>query len=686
MDETRLTLDLTQTVGKPDRVSAEPWNRTFNYDLENLPLDSNFAWLLCALFFAMTWVIYITYYNSRVIGFLCTKVINKFMPVINLCSISVSVLSGKIMFRDIIYMTMDYTVRIQDGWMIFRWWRAYVPRELTEDLSHSDTRLSILLNGLEFHMYNRTELYARLEKLFGLDCQLKSNVKKEASITSLEALTTSNDTFLNWRDLIPVVKLEIYAGCIVFGNHLVPTTLLVTFEDGHVVYTTKPAQSKHDLFTHIVKFKAENAKVLFAPSPKYTGMVDDPPRYMGEGFVVLQSNLLDVYYYMDEPGLIPAEPEIIQLADGDLVEVSTYPCWGVDIKCGKGTDFSYGPWADRQREQLFKFFFPQDYQTLEPTVFPEVGERRIFQSFDVRLSSLSDATIDILFSKDKLTNAVHFNIGPGSYLETNIPWFVTKTGYSTQIIGQLLHVDGSTSLQYRSLVDSETLQSDNETIDSYESDDVDLSEHEDDGVMLSDSWKRISDIFSDCRPNSLLELVRNFSGVNPALNCNANNSVLDCFKKFITNDVIVLVVLSCDRIARSAGATPLFEVSADYPLRWNLHQNWKCVFTACKATISLIYAHKQFFQDMMNDWGSKAQPDMYHFVPYTWHFNFIIKEFELITLANEYNWIDCSSHHQENGKIILISCLIDPEIFRSIYGFITHNRIYRTTLTLLHAF
>ncbi|KAG1698522.1 Pre-mRNA-splicing factor ATP-dependent RNA helicase DHX16 [Nymphon striatum] len=107
---------------------------------------------------------------------------------------------------------------------------------------------------------------------------------------------------------------------------------------------------------------------------------------------------------------------------------------------------------------------------------------------------------------------------------------------------------------YNSDVDYEPMESDNETIDSYESDDVDLSEHEDAGVMLSDSWKKISDIFSDCRPNSLLELVRNFSGVNPALNCNANNSVLDCFKKFITNDVIVL---SCDRIARSAGATPL---------------------------------------------------------------------------------------------------------------------------------
>ncbi|KAG1692015.1 Autophagy-related protein 16-1 [Nymphon striatum] len=92
-----------------------------------------------------------------------------------------------------------------------------------------------------------------------------------------------------------------------------------------------------------------------------------------------------------------------------------------------------------------------------------------------------------------------------------------------------------TELHHNSDVEYEPMESDNETIDSYESDDV-LSEHEDDSVMLSDSWKRIADIFSDCRPNSLPELVRNFSGINPALNCNANNSILENFKKFITND------------------------------------------------------------------------------------------------------------------------------------------------------
>jgi hypothetical protein len=40
------------------------------------------------------------------------------------------------------------------------------------DLSHSDTRLSIMLNGFELHVYNRCEMYGNLEKLFGLEPQL----------------------------------------------------------------------------------------------------------------------------------------------------------------------------------------------------------------------------------------------------------------------------------------------------------------------------------------------------------------------------------------------------------------------------------------------------------------------------------------------------------------------------------
>ncbi|KAG1670918.1 Methionine aminopeptidase 2 [Nymphon striatum] len=122
---------------------------------------------------------------------------------------------------------------------------------------------------------------------------------------------------------------------------------------------------------------------------------------------------------------------------------------------------------------------------------------------------------------------------------------------------------------YNSDVEYEPMESDNETIDSYESDDV-LSEHEDDSVMLSDSWKRIANIFSDCRPNSLPELVRNFSGINPALNCNANNSILENFKKFITNDEAGIDVRLCDIGERIQEVMESYEVEIDgktYPVK-----------------------------------------------------------------------------------------------------------------------
>jgi len=39
-----------------------------------------------------------------------------------------------------------------------------------------------------------------------------------------------------------------------------------------------------------------------------------------------------------------------------------------------------------------------------------------------------------------------------------MPWVVEADGYTTKINGQLLHLEATTSLQYRSLVESETLE------------------------------------------------------------------------------------------------------------------------------------------------------------------------------------------------------------------------------------
>ena len=61
---------------------------------------------------------------------------------------------------------------------------------------------------------------------------------------------------------------------------------------------------------------------------------------------------------------------------------------------------------------------------------------------------------------------------------------------------------------------------------------------------------------------------------------------------------------------------------------------------------------------MVEDWGSRSPPDIMSFIPYTWRFKFIFKEFELLTAANEFNWIDTSSNNPENAHLAICGKLL----------------------------
>lgn len=111
------------------------------------------------------------------------------------------------------------------------------------------------------------------EVTLNMENDRKTSAASKHKKTRSEAMTATT-----WRDLIPVIKIDICSGRFVFGNRLTPTTLSICVEEAHCVYSTKPAASRLDHFMHFVKAKCDNAKVLLAPSPKYTGLVDDPPR------------------------------------------------------------------------------------------------------------------------------------------------------------------------------------------------------------------------------------------------------------------------------------------------------------------------------------------------------------------------------------------------------------------------
>ena len=53
--------------------------------------------------------------------------------------------------------------------------------------------------------------------------------------------------------------------------------------------------------------------------------------------------------------------------------------------------------------------------------------------------------------------------------------------------------------------------------------------------------------------------------------------------------------------------------------------------------------------EMIEDWTMNYKPDLLTFVPYEWSFNIILRDFEMVWLGNQHNWIECTSNKQENG-------------------------------------
>lgn len=67
------------TVSSILSIEKAFWNYSDHVILDDLKMDSNFIWLLCSLVSAISWIIYIAYYNSRVTGYVLTKLLNRFV-------------------------------------------------------------------------------------------------------------------------------------------------------------------------------------------------------------------------------------------------------------------------------------------------------------------------------------------------------------------------------------------------------------------------------------------------------------------------------------------------------------------------------------------------------------------------------------------------------------------------------
>lgn len=104
------------------------------------------------------------------------------------------------------------------------------------------------------------------------------------------------------------------------------------------------------------------------------------------------------------------------------------------------------------REHLWKFFFPADYQPLQPTKNPSPGEIRQYKAFEFRMSIIAEATIDILFTKNSVWQKYFFFILILCNLFISFTFTFEKVlniflfGYITELFNRICWVAAFTSV------------------------------------------------------------------------------------------------------------------------------------------------------------------------------------------------------------------------------------------------
>ncbi|KAH9284372.1 Uncharacterized protein ECG_02261 [Echinococcus granulosus] len=282
------------------------------------------------------------------------------------------------------------------------------------------------------HVFNRNSLYGEF--------MLKEKNQANDSHQSQSQYSVQQEDALGWiwtkfESLFPVVRFHLEMSKFCFGNHLIPRALVLTCQKAHGTYMQKHATWQFDKYQHWVSFDFYDFVGSLVPVSKYSGhyAVEEPPQ-KADTFRVFSLGRGQITYKQDQPGLISVESEHAQLDENQESVFYTFPEWKMAINVEKDFLLAYGPWADRQREMLWKFFFPPTYRPAEVTSPPCVGQLRTTQKFTLDISSSTTVQMDLWFVQDKnKSNKFALHGGPDSTFKVTIPWVTEEDGSTVEM-------------------------------------------------------------------------------------------------------------------------------------------------------------------------------------------------------------------------------------------------------------
>lgn len=294
-------------------------------------IQFNWLFLVESATIAIVVIFYLFYFN-RVLGWLIASACNLYLRRCNYRAsvefeaIQLSLLAGRILFRNARYHSINQSLRIVKGHLTCRYWYLRTQGVGSYDSGYRETdsnepstlpyRWIIAFEGAEWFVYNRTAAFDAVLEHLGLvnphdpslqtsqkqahddssDRQLPSGASQTTfKIQQAPSINTNNhrsssdqpgdgkESMMSWalRDALPL-RIEGNVGVITVGNPSTSSILVFTFKKTHGVYSALSARSRHDFFRQDFKFSFFEPKIVLRTNPDFSQTLKD------QGAVILK--------------------------------------------------------------------------------------------------------------------------------------------------------------------------------------------------------------------------------------------------------------------------------------------------------------------------------------------------------------------------------------------------------------
>ncbi|KAJ8122662.1 hypothetical protein ONZ43_g1197 [Nemania bipapillata] len=312
--------------------------------------------------------------------------------------------------------------------------------------------------------------------------------------------------------------------------------------------------------------------------------------------------------YWDVPSKVlsgaDSQPSFIDPDDPNYINGATPPAWAISLAL-KGGVINYGPWADRQRAELQRVFFPGLCTDAVPANPLPIGSDRVPTLFNFYLELSEEATLKIPTREDSKN------------------WRWKK--------------ESLTMKQQR--------------------------EHDQQRGRGGRNRKYVATTAAEQRPNGWLDIkIGSNATVSYTMDMLPRPTGYRNMLKIDLPSTEVSTSVNHGLLWRSG--TQHISCDLSTPLKWNGLRNWRFDVDTNGIELFLLREHTFLFIDLIDDWGTGPPSEYLLYTPFKYLLNLTLRDLKLYLNVNDFNIINDPISMDENTYLILSSpCLkVDTRI------------------------